>query len=322
MKSKSVFSALFFAAFFATFFLTACTASSPENTQESCHTELVSVPLETSVVADAEVVHTGQSISGVVKDHAKKVKDYTKDMFLVDNPHIAERKPFTKLDPCDSTKVKYVSIPLHSGDTVYLRYPYQIDTIPGDGHSIVWEKGSGRLRHLIDMDDEGRFIVSEQDISCEEEVEAIQPIQTPKIDGNESSPWSNFWGWWRGFFSEIPPSWIIGLICFLILFFWIRHQGRQTRDVVRNCHVTTRGLNEAEHGTTRNLVMAEHKTTRSGLSEVVSAIKEQTTAANNQVAETKQTNDLLQKILKQGGLSGRRSSKRESSSSSSSSSKN
>jgi hypothetical protein len=70
---------------------------------------------------EVETTRTGQSIWGIVRDHQKKVPGYTREMFLEDNPEIASREQYTKLDPCDSSKVLYVTVPLYTGDEYRLR---------------------------------------------------------------------------------------------------------------------------------------------------------------------------------------------------------
>lgn len=70
---------------------------------------------------ETQTVRTGQSIWGIVKDHKKMHPWYTREIFLADNPEIADRKPYTKLDPCDSTKVLYSTPPIHPGETYRLR---------------------------------------------------------------------------------------------------------------------------------------------------------------------------------------------------------
>jgi hypothetical protein len=70
---------------------------------------------------ETQTARTGQSIWGIVHDHQKKIPGYTREMFLEDNPEIASRKPYTKLDPCDPSKVLYVTVPLYAGDTYRLR---------------------------------------------------------------------------------------------------------------------------------------------------------------------------------------------------------
>lgn len=139
------------------------------NPNAACHTILVPQPLATSVVAKEDIVHTGQSVNGAVKDHAKEFPGYTKEMFLSDNPEIAVRPVIVKKDPCDSTKVKYTSIPLYSGDVILLRLPFRIDTIAGYMESIVWKSAhpSSHIKKIIDIDDKGRVIVENQNISCD-----------------------------------------------------------------------------------------------------------------------------------------------------------
>jgi len=168
---------------FAVFTAILCSSCSQEEqlvAVEKCHTEIVPTPLQSAVVADMARVRTGQSLSAVVKDHAKKVVGYSKEMFLADNPHIARRKPVTKLDPCDSTKVKYTVIPVFSGDTVYLRHPFQIDTVIGNQESVNWTPGryGSRIQNVIDMVDDGnRFTISMQDIACKPVLTLINPIK-------------------------------------------------------------------------------------------------------------------------------------------------
>ncbi len=188
-----------------TAFLLASCGNDTAQTNNVCHTELVAHPLETAIVADQEEVRTGQSISGIVRDHKENVPGYTKQMFLADNPHIASRKPFTKPDPCDPTKVKYTSIPVHAGDTIFLRHPLRIDTIPGNQESINWRPGKygHRIKHIIDMvDDSNRFTISMQDIVCQPEpVKEESPIFPPKDGGDGENSFGDDleFGCWSGF---------------------------------------------------------------------------------------------------------------------------
>lgn len=159
------------------FFFTSCGGSAKASKnpdypissgQTTCHTILVSQPLATSVVAKEDAINTGQFVTGVVKDHANKFPGYTREMFLLDNPEIAKRPQVKKLDPCDSTKVKYVSIPLYPGDIILLRLPYRVDTISGYAESIVWKaiNSSSHIKKILDIDDKGRVVVEHQNICC------------------------------------------------------------------------------------------------------------------------------------------------------------
>lgn len=134
----------------------------------TCHTILVDEPLATSVVGKEDVIRTGQSVKGAVKDHARNYPGYTEKMFMADNPQIAGRPTIKKLDPCDSTKVSYVGIPLYSGDKVLLRLPYRVDTITGYAESIVWKAAntSSHIKKILDIDDKGRVVVEYQNIYC------------------------------------------------------------------------------------------------------------------------------------------------------------
>lgn len=232
-------------AVFTAVFFTSCGKEKAE--KATCHTELVSAPLETAVVADADIVRTGQSINGIVKDHSKKVVGYTKDMFLADNPQISGRNAVTKLDPCDSTKVKYRTIPVHAGDIIFLRHPLRIDTISGYAKSIVWKEGEGRIKHVIDMDNEQRFIISDQDIVCQPEpVKEEGPVLPPNGDGGNSdrreSPdsgdrsdstdgLSQWWGfgfpWW---------FWIFAGLLIIALAIWRGSRGIHRRQDTGNNH--------------------------------------------------------------------------------------
>lgn len=237
-----------------------------------CHTELVPAPLETSVVADEMVVRTGQSISGLVKDHQKKFLNYTKDMFLADNPEIASRPTFSKLDPCDSSKVKYTTLPIYAGEIVYLRHPYRIDTVPGNEVSVVWKTGSGRLRHVIDMDDEGRFVVHDKSFVCDE----FGAVTSPN-DGGSDRPilppnGSGSGGWWSDLSNWLP--WLLlGLLLggFIMLYRRIGDQHEQTRGRVSAESNEIRTQNLHQHNQTRNSIAESMKNLGSELSQAITA---------------------------------------------------
>lgn len=241
---------LTFAVLTAVFFSSCGGSDAPQT--EMCHTELVDHPLETAVVANATIVRTGQSISGVVKDHAKKVSGYTREMFLADNPHISGRKPITKMDPCDSTKVKYTSIPVHAGDTVFLRHPLRIDTIPGNQESINWRPGrnGGRIKYVIDMvDDSNRFTVSMQNITCEpdEPVKEDGPVLPPNGDSGESDPKEGLSQWW-GF--GLPWwAWIVLALLIIALAIWRGSRGIHHRQDTANHHSDQRNTHHARTNT-------------------------------------------------------------------------
>lgn len=229
-----------------------------------CRTELVSAPLETSVVANAMTVKTGQNIWGIVKDHQKKFPAYSKDMFLADNPEIASRPVFTKLDPCDSSKVKYISIPVYAGDLVYMRYPNQIDTVPGDGTSVKWKDGSGRLRHIIDMDDEGRFVVHNNPFTCDNRI-IIPPTDKEEVilpphgggDGSSSGWWSNPSNW-------LPWTIIVLLLLagFIVLYLQNRNQHNSTRSHVTAESNETRAFTESQHEDALDVITKDGQETR------------------------------------------------------------
>jgi len=264
-------------------FLFAASCGKSEKTQRAvvkkttvtyCHTELIPVPLETSVVAGTKIVRTGQSIWGIVKDHQEKFSGYSREMFLADNPAIACRTPFTKLDPCDSSKVKYTSIPVYAGDIVYLRHPYRIDTIPGEGANIVWESGRGRLRHIIDIDDAGRYIVHENPFVCNNRV-IVPPTDKMEVlipptnnDGLEST--SSFTNWY---------PWLILLIVmltgFIMLYRHIGNQHNQTRNHVREDGDETRRTIDKQAENLRTRVSELHKETSQGFITIASSIKEE-----------------------------------------------
>lgn len=230
-----------------------------------CHTELVSIPLETSVVADEMVVRTGQSISGLVKDHRKKVTGYTREMFLADNPEIASRPVFTKLDPCDSSKVKYTSIPVYAGDLVYMRYPNRIDTVPGDGMSVRWKAGSGRLRHIIDMDDEGRFIVQDNLFVCDNRTTTPptdkEEIILPPHSGDDGGSVN---GWWSNPSNWLPWTIIVLLLLagFIVLYLQNRNQHNSTRSHVGAESNKTRAFTESQHRQTHDVIVNDGQDTR------------------------------------------------------------
>ncbi len=259
---------------FAVLSVTLFSCGDQENSQEKnyCHTELIPTNLTTSVVGDMEIVRTGQSISGIVKDHKKQVHGYTKEMFLKDNPNIANRKPYAKMNPCDSTKISYVSIPVYSGDTVFLRLALMIDTLPGEDKSIKWHKSpNSPIHHIIDQDENGWVIVEDKDIVCDNSFTNSIP---PKTDYPSEDSGVPCWYFLTGI-----PNWF-WVILIVIFFAWfIRHQHKKTRDVINS------NTNYQSEDTRRH-VSGEHSETRNGMSEVAKEIGK--------------SNELLQKILENG----------------------
>lgn len=294
------------------FFFTSCGESAkasknpdyPISGQQACHTELKSEPLATSVVAKEDVINTGQSVNGAVKDHAKHFPGYTKEMFLADNPAIAGRPSIKKLDPCDSTKVKYIGIPLYSGDVILLRLPYRIDTIPGYAESIIWKaaNSSSHIKKILDIDDKGRVVVEHQNICCNganvnpcppqmgdgvlPPVNAIPPSDTvvlPTVgDGNGGHVGDDY--------SESETPWWVWLMLILLVIVIIMIARNKKADPNSVENITTAVREEGEN--TRKHVTA----TMNGLGDKMDA---QTAATKEQTTASKETNQLLQQWLEQ-----------------------
>ncbi len=305
------------------FFFTSCGESaaaskSPDPTivtGETCHTTLVEVPLSTSVVAKEEKIRTGQFVTGVVKDHAQKFHGYTREMFLLDNPEIAKRPQVKKLDPCDSTKVKYVSIPLYPGDLILLRLPYKVDTIPGYAESIVYKPAipSSHIKKILDIDDKGRVVVEYQNICCNgivynpcppqpgviPPVNAIPPgdrinippsdTVTPPTVGDGAG---DRLGGGNGYSKEETPWWVwlmlILLIVGIAMIFKVMRQKQADPNSVENITAAVR----KEGKQTRDHVTAA----MDGLGGKMDA---QTTATKEQTEASKEMNELLKKFLEQ-----------------------
>lgn len=325
---KNIF--FFLAVMTAVFFSSCGNSSVPQVPETYCHTELVYHPLTTAVVAVPYRVQRGDEIGDIVRMHKTDPNqtgghflDYNLEMFLADNPEVvASTKRSIRKDKCDPNKIDtvfYQAWNLKENDLVYLRIPARIDTVDTAGPNVVWftpEKVS-RIRQVTE-----RIEIQKAGLKPKPATEVYKNLCPSDVVTDDTEPvyvnsnGGNPWPYW--------PWVIIGLLMilgFIVLYNRIGNQHDQTRSFVNGAEMTTREHVTYQGHQTRQHVSDEHATTRSGLSEVASAIQEQTTAANNQVAETKQTNDLLQKILEQGGLSGRRSSKSKPPSSSSSSSK-
>jgi hypothetical protein len=282
-----------------------------EETPTYCHTELVSTPLETSVIANEMVIRTGQSISGLVKDHQKRFSAYSKDMFLADNPQIAQRTPYTKLDPCDSSKVKYVSIPVYAGDIVYMRYPNRIDTVPGEGTSVAWKAGTGRLRHVLDMDDKGWFVVQNNPFFCDNRT-IVPPTDKEEIilppHSGDSSSSSD---WWSN-----PSNWLLWLILilllagFAVLYLQNHNQYNSTRTFTASQHRQTQDVIVNDGQETRTRVEKSMKDLGSELSQAITAegkadremLERQLDAERKSQKETLAA--FMKSIRENGGLSG------------------
>ncbi len=278
-----------------------------------CHTELVYHPLETSVVAVPYRVQKGDGIGDIVRMHKTDPNqvggpflDYTEEMFLKDNPEVVSTtKRSIRKDRCDPNKVDtvfYKSWNLKENDLVYLRIPARIDTVDNAGPNVVWFTPE-KVSHVRQVTERAELLTNNLKPQPVTDVrENLCPGDgiifpgKPVVDNggvsDEMSPSSRFVGWWRGFFSVIPPSWILGCLAFIFLIFWVWKVGRQTQRVVRDSHDETRKTNNVAHEETRAHVTKEHAATFSGMTEVASAISQQTSA-------TGKTNELLQKMLEQ-----------------------
>jgi LPXTG-motif cell wall-anchored protein len=265
--------------------------SQPQKTQPQCHTELVKDSLANSTVAKEVIIASGQFVNGVVKDHKKNNPNYTKEMFLADNPEIAKRPLVKKLDPCDSTKVKYVSIPLHQGDVILLRLPYQIDTLPGSAESIVWKSAhsTSHIKQILDIDDKGRVVVEDQNICCcDTNINPCPPqkgdVSSPEIITNPTNPNHGINLPERNETGESDTPWWVWVMLALLVIVIIM--------ITRN--------KKADPNSVENITKVVREEGKKNRDHVTQEMNGLGSKMDKQTEATKETNKLLEKILENG----------------------
>jgi|GEM_PF-1318853 len=287
--------------------------SQPQKTTPQCHTELVEEPLWNSIVAKEVTIATGQFVNGIVKDHAKNNPGYTKEMFLLDNPLIAKRNLVKKLDPCDPTKIKYVSLPLYQGDVILLRLPFRLDTLQGKSESVVWKSPTGpnHIKCVVDMVSGDRLVTELQNIDCENNFQSspCPPNNDPAYPPSTlPTGWPIDTPWW---------VWLVLAILLLIAFLlWkssnkdykpetliktIHEEGEKTRHHVSEQAEKTRHHTSDQNEKTRHYVNAGNQEVKNHMTQETREMRmDIANQMNNVSSGIQETNKLLKKILENG----------------------